>query len=313
MAHIDHVAIAERAHEQLGLITRTQIADIGVSRRQVDRMIDQGLLRRAGRGVLALVAVPSTPRQRLLAATLGAGGGAVVSHRAAAWLWGFDGIMPAGIELSVERGRGATLADGMVHRVRRLDPVDVTRTGPIPVTTPARTLIDLASAVPRGPLEEALDGACRRGQVHVDHLTWRLRSLGQQGRAGASTLAALIEPSQRGRAESWLESALLRLLRESFLPMPRMQVTMRPGPGRAVRVDGIYDEQGLVVEVSGHATHATRRQRQSDAERRARLVAAGMRVVDFTYEDVVDRPHYVVDTITRLLGLEPSTHPVPTR
>lgn len=69
------------------------------------------------------------------------------------------------------------------------------------------------------------------------------------------------------------------------------------------RVDAVYDEARLVVELDGHATHTTRRQRQADAERDARLMAEGWRVVRFTYEDVTERPGYVADTIRSLLGL----------
>lgn len=306
MAPIDHVAIAERAHRQLGLITSSQIAAIGVSRRQVDGMVAAGLLRRAGRGVVALAATPATARQRLLAATLSVGRGAVASHGAAAWLWSFDGIGPDGIELSIPHAHSSIVAGGTLHRVRTLDPVDVTALGPQPVTTPARTLIDLASRASRDVLEEALDGACRRGQVHVDFLRWRIDALKGPGRVGVSTLLELVDAPLRENAESWLESAFLRLLRVHFLPVPHLQVTMQPGPGGKVRLDGFYDDEELVVEVSGHATHATRRQRQADAERRARLVGAGLRVVDFTYEDVVERPAYVADTVAGLLGCAPT-------
>jgi very-short-patch-repair endonuclease len=80
---------------------------------------------------------------------------------------------------------------------------------------------------------------------------------------------------------------------------------LRHSGGRA-RVDLLYDESRLVIEADGHATHATRRQRQADAERAARLTAAGWRVARFTYEDVVERPAYVADTIRTLLQLTPA-------
>jgi len=305
MARIDHAAIAERANEQLGLLTSGQLQVIGVTRRQVDRLIAQGLLRRAGARRGRPDGRSGPARQRLLAATLSVGGSAVASHLAAAWLWGFDGIEPTGIVLSVPRSRGAAIDGATIHRVRGLQPVDTTRLGPQPVATPARTLIDIAPVVSRARLEGALEGACRRGQVHMAFLRWRLDLLRRSGRPGLSVLAELVELDHRDRAESSLESAFLRLLREHFLPMPRLQVSMHPGGGARVRLDALYEDQRLVVEVGGHATHATRRQRQVDAERRARLVAAGLRVVDFTYEDVVERPRYVVATIARLLGLEP--------
>ena len=125
------------------------------------------------------------------------------------------------------------------------------------------------------------------------------RSSAASGRAGVAALDALLGQPERPRhEESWLESTFLRLLERAGLPLPRIQVSVVCGPGgKRYRLDGTYDEHDLVVEVDGHATHATRRQRQADAERDARLLAAGRRVVRFTYEDLVERPAYVVATL----------------
>jgi very-short-patch-repair endonuclease len=74
------------------------------------------------------------------------------------------------------------------------------------------------------------------------------------------------------------------------------------------RIDAAIAERagqqlGLIIEVDGHATHSTRRQRQHDAEREAALLASGWRVIRFTYEDVTERPAYVTATIRQHLGL----------
>jgi very-short-patch-repair endonuclease len=308
MARINHVAIAERAAPQLGLITSSQLAELGASPRQIVSLRESGLLRRVHRGVYALSGSPASSHQRLLAATLHAGDGAVASHLAAAWVWGFDGIVPTCIELSVPGDRRPRTDRAVVHRMSNLLSVDVTMRGPQPVTTPARTILDIAGLVPEHTLEEALDGARRRGQLHVPFLAWRLAELRGPGCRGVTALDALLERDRTSsRAESWLESAFLRLIRDAWLPPPRVQVVKRDGRHQ-MRLDAYYDDQLLVAEVGGHATHSTRRQRQRDAERRARLVAAGLRVVDFTAEDVRERPRYVAATLGRLLGLEPYLH-----
>jgi very-short-patch-repair endonuclease len=306
MARPDHAAIAERAGDQLGLITSADARGMGLTTRQVDRLAHNGVLRRLGQGVYAVAAVRSTPRQRLLAATMLGGDGAVASHLAAAWLWGFDAVKADGMHLSVPRQRNPRVPVAVVHRVSDLLAVDVTSLGPQPVTTPARTLLDIADLVDSRVLEEAFDGARRRGQIYVPFLAWRLDQLRRRGRRGVSELQMLLDAEHTSaRAESWLESAFLRIIREAWLPPPRVQVTKRPGGrGGSVRLDAFYDDQQLVAEVGGHATHSTRRQRQADAERRARLVAMGLRVVDFTYEDVTERPEHVTSTLANLLGLE---------
>ena len=89
--------------------------------------------------------------------------------------------------------------------------------------------------------------------------------------------------------------------------MPRAQVKLRRRAGSSVktiaRVDLFWDVAKLVAELAGHGTHATRRERQAGAERAARLGLAGWQVIEFTYEDVVERPRYVVDTIRAYVDL----------
>jgi len=306
MARIDHAAIAERARQQLGLITWEQLQELGLSHDQVRGLTTTGALLRMRRGVYALAAHPASARQRLLAVSLAAPG-AVASHLTAAWVLGFDGVWPSGMEIAVPDRRNPRLEGVTVHRPTDLLAVDTTVRGPQPVTTAARTLIDIAPRIPAAALEEAFDGVRRRNQLQLRFLEWRLAELRRQGRPGVAALEALLHIQHTpAQAESWLESAFLRLLRDAFLPPPRIQVVIEPGDGnrRRIRLDGFYDDQHLVVEVSGHATHATRRQRQADAERRARLTALGLHIVEFTYEDVTERPVHVAETLTGLLGLD---------
>lgn len=120
----------------------------------------------------------------------------------------------------------------------------------------------------------------------------------------AAIEAALRPPPTRDgrRPHSWLERRALGVIAGAGLPPPRVQVHFR-SDGRLARVDLYYDEQRLVVEVAGHRTHSSRRHRQHDAERANRLRLAGLAVLEFTYEDVVDRPEYVSATIAAALGL----------
>ncbi|HET6949597.1 MAG TPA: DUF559 domain-containing protein [Acidimicrobiales bacterium] len=305
MTHRSHVrAIADRSAAQLGLVTTAQLTSLGVSE-QVRRSLEaHRTLERVGARVWRLAGHPVSWRQQLLAATLEAGPGAVVSHLAACALWRLDGIAPGAVEVTVPRGRRPRRVAGIVHRSRDLLAVDVHRGGVPPVTTPSRSLIDAAAVLDRDRLAAALDGATRSGLVHVPYLQWRIEELRRHGRPGIGRIAAVVPAgTAREREESWLERRATQAIRAAGLPPPRSQVRLRHRRGRA-RVDLCYDETRLVVEVDGHATHATRRERQADAERAAGLVAAGWRVVRFTYEDVVDRPAYLAATIRTLLGLD---------
>jgi very-short-patch-repair endonuclease len=84
--------------------------------------------------------------------------------------------------------------------------------------------------------------------------------------------------------------------------LDRCQVGLRPAGGRVARVDLLWDDARLVVELDGHADHATRRRRQADAERSARLGLVGWHTVRFTYEDVVERPGHLVAMIRAYLS-----------
>lgn len=306
MANHLNVAIAERAGQQLGLIQRHQLTEIGVTPDRLRHMTGVGLLLPSGPRVYRHTGFPMSEDGRLLAAAWAAGPGAAISHLAAAGVWAFDGISRGAVEVTVPAPRQPRGVLGRVHRARDLLSVDVTTKGLLPVTTPARTLLDAAPRLLPAQLEEVLDGACRRGQIHLEFLAWRLAELRKRGRSGVSKLDDLLRRARRHRGEeSWLESALLRLLHDFGLPPPRIQVVViGAGEARRYRLDGVYDDQRLVVEVDGHATHATRRQRQADAERDRRLVAAGYRVVRYTYEDVTERPEHVAVTLAELLGLE---------
>ena len=260
----------------------------------------KGALISVGGGVMRHAAYPTSVNQRILAAVLAAGDGAVASHMSAAGLWRLDGIAGPDdeVEVTVRRPRDPRAVPGIVHRTLDLGPADVEPRQLIPRTTAARTLLDLAGRVSPGQLEAALDDAERRGLVWRPHLRWRSEELRRRGRRGVPALARLLDRTDgRPLGDSWLEQAAIRHIVTAGLPVPRVQVRKRKVGGGIARVDLFWDDARLVVELAGHGTHSTRRQRQADAERSARLGLGGWLVVEFTYEDVVERPDYVVEMI----------------
>lgn len=298
-------AIAELAPKTLGLLTDPQLNRIGVTRQQRRTLIAQGVLIPVGGGVLRHAAHPPSWQQGVLAAVLVAGEGAVASHLAAAALWQFDGIEPGAVEITVPHARRPRVVPATVHRSRRLGPADVDLRARIPRTSATRTLLDIAPLLDRRRLEGALDGAERDGTIWRPRLRWHIGKLRDEGhlrRPGMQAVERLLDHTDaRPVGDSWLEQEAVRIIVAAGLPLPRVQVKRRAAGGVNARVDLWWETAQLVVEVGGHATHATRRQRQSDGERAARLGLHGWHVVDFTYEDVVERPDYVVDIIRRYL------------
>jgi very-short-patch-repair endonuclease len=245
--------------------------------------------------------VPVSWEQTVLAASLDAGPHGCASHMTAAALWGFAGVRPGAIELSVPAARRPRPTRGRVHRVADLEEVDLARRGHFALTTAERTLVDIAARATTEQLGSMVDQAARDGLLTAASVSATLDRL--RGRVGVPRLeAALGLPTARQQTDSWLERQLLRVLAGAGLPTPRTQVVLDKRGGGVARVDACYDTERLVIEVDGHRTHSTRRQRQADAEREAHLVAQGWRVVRFTYEDVTGRADYVVATVRLLLG-----------
>ncbi|MGH2670262.1 MAG: type IV toxin-antitoxin system AbiEi family antitoxin domain-containing protein, partial [bacterium] len=209
--------VASLAAAQYGAFSRRQAAELGATKNAIRHRIDVGRWEHAAPPhVFRLAGAPTTWRQVLMVACLAWGVGAVISHRTAAALWGLAGFAPGRVELTVPRRRERK-APGVVHR-NALSAPDVTILDGIPVTTPARTLIDVASAATREAMEEAVDDALRRGLVSIPRLRWRLDDLGR-GRPGVGTMRKLIDARDPSTSipGSVFERKVLRMLRQAGL------------------------------------------------------------------------------------------------
>lgn len=300
MARHIHGTIAERSRSQLGLLHREQILQLGGTPSQLRQLVDTGAFERIEPGVMRLRGAPITWEQNLLAGLLGLGSDATVSHMAAAALWGFDGVRPGAVEFTVPRANRNRISLGRVHSTLLVDPVDFTSHGRWPITAPSRTIVDAANQFTRRQLEGIVDAACRDRLTDEETLLERIHSLRRPGRS--KLLAVLGADTSTGRPHTWLERELLKICRRAGITGLRMQTELTAG-GRVARVDAFIDHAKLVIEVAGHRTHSTRRDRQADHERRLRLEQQGFRVLEFTYEDVTQRPDYLVATVLARLSV----------
>lgn len=295
-------AIAERACEQFGLITRPQLHELGIATGQVHRLLHAHHLERRGRNVFAVAGAPVGFEPSVLAACLDTGG--VASHRTAARLHRLHGFGAAEVvEVTVPRRRHhSSPVPVVVHTSTNLGHDDLVHVGAIPTTSVARTFLGLAALVPDAvgyeAVRTAVAVAARDGQVSDAWLWWRLEHLRCRGRDGVTVLERILRERQRlGPTESWLEHRFMELLTDAGLPLPTVQRRVRVRGNSVARVDASYDAVGLVIELDGHASHTTREQRDRDERRRNRLVLAGRRVLVFTYDHVVRVPAEVVDTV----------------
>lgn len=301
-------AIAERARSQLGLITRRQLHDAGISHQTVARRVAAGLLIPVGARTYRAAAVGATPEGTVLAACLDLGG--VASHRTAAWL---HGLLPRPgpiTDITVPKGRSVgprtNLPNLRVHTTTNLSSEDLTRVAMVPVTSVARSLLGLAALDVAEVSDELLTATVERAvrtRLASDRwLWWLLEQRRCRGRNGVSRFEeVLARRAQLGPTESWLEREVLRVLTSGGLPLPVIQRRIRRRGAFVARVDFVYESALVVLEALGHAWHSSREQLTIDAMRASELQLLGFAVHQFTYDQIVGAPASVLATVEAAL------------
>lgn len=235
-----------------------------------------------------------------MAAALWAGEGALLSHATAAGIWL---MLPrphpaADVDVSAV-GRWRRRGTGVrVHRLRSLEGAGTTHLG-LPVTTPPRTLLDLAAEATPRRLEQALAVAIRTGlvtRVEVEALVDATPR-----RWGAARLKRLLEPG-RGPAftRSEAEERFLDLVRRAELPEPETNVVVG-----GMEVDFLWRTERLAVEVDGWEFHGTRRAFEGDRRRDAALLGVGFRSMRLTWDRLVRQPEAALRDLIRALAAAP--------
>lgn len=291
-------ALLERQH---GVVGREQLTTAGITKRQLDGLVRSRRLERVAPHVWRVIGAPPTWRQRLHTGVLALGRMAWVSHEAAAALHRFDRTPSDRVEFLVLRNRRSAELDEVVHATRRWGPADAVEIDGLPVTSATRTILDLANVRAHPDrLKAAIDSAVRRELSSPLVLRERLDAIRSRGRTGVRAIEELLADSG---GHTMLERKFLELMRAAHLPRPETQVVYRSEHGQrfVARVDFTYPEQRLVVEVSGRLGHSSPTERARDAQRRNELQDLGLRVYEFTWEDVTQRSVYVVTQMRRLL------------
>ena len=246
--------------------------------------------------VLRLVGAQRTFRQRAMAATLDAGAGAAISHESAAALWRLPGFAPGALHVSRAVGRSAhhsPLAE--LHRTCRLPETHVRLFERIPVTSPARTIFDLAGVLHPGRTERALDNALARELTSIEALDRVTGELAGPGRPGSSLMRRLL--AERAGAyvppESNMEARFQTVAKRAGLDSFVRQRDVG-GDDWIGRVDFLDTEKRLVVEVDSDLHHSSLLDEDADAARDAALAGAGYTVLRVNEHDLWHRPEEVV-------------------
>jgi very-short-patch-repair endonuclease len=265
---------------QQGVVERRQLMARGLTVSALDGLVrTRRLVPRHG-GVYQIGPLP-LPRAAEHAAVLACRGLARLSHRSAACLRGLlDAYMDSEVEVSMPRRSRRRLAGVRIHRVRDLRDDEVAVVDGLPVTTPARTLLDLAETERPRLVEQAYATALRRKLVTPTDMREMVeRHPNHRGAPLWRRLLATEDAPAFTRSEA--EEKLLEIIRDARLPRPHLNVRIQ-----GHEVDFLWPKARVIAEVDGYAFHDSRRSFEADRRRDAELTAAGYRVLRFTWADL---------------------------
>jgi very-short-patch-repair endonuclease len=282
-------ALAELAGRQHGVATTEQLEALGFARSTIAHWAKVGRLHRLHRGVYAVGHMAIAWEGRCLAAVL-ARPDAVASHRTAAWIHGLLRSRPGTIHLTAPT-RQRLKRDFVVH-FAMLEPDDCTTVDGIPVTSPARTVLDLAPDESRRDLERLLQRADDNKLLDRHRFEATLdRAGGHPGRRKLADALRTFKP-ERATLRSDLERRFRRLVLAAGLPHPQTNVAVE-----GYELDAYWEAEGFAVELDVYATHGSPRSFEEDRKREDDLLLAGIELIRVTDRRLDREPR---ETIARV-------------
>jgi very-short-patch-repair endonuclease len=297
LARVSAVAV-----EQHSCFTRAQANKEGLSDYQLRTLVRNGVLDKLSPRVFRFTNSAHTWHQRVMAACLDGGDFCVASHRTAAALHKLDGFEPKGIvEVLVPMKVRHRRKDVIVHHTRDLPPFDRTQVASIPVTTVARTLIDLGASSPATIVEEAFDCAERTRAVARTTVERRYNALRKQGRNGIGAMTQVLDSREPFRRIPWsvLERRLRRIFDRAGIEVPTFRYKVRMPDGRDYEMDAAWVPIKFGLEVDGGGAHAPAKKRAADNVRQADLEDEGWMIRRFTYDQVENQERLVATVLRR--------------
>ena len=291
------MALAKLAQHQLGLFTRSQASEIGLSRGLLASWVSSGRLHHVHPTVFAVGSAPQSFEQRALAACL-AVPSAVAGFETAARLRRFSPLPPPLIVVTT-RAETHRVAGIEVHRTNYLPIRHMGTVGSVPTTSVARTLLDLARVSGWNRLSENIDDQLTRRLVTMSELVEEFDAFATSGRRGTRRMRSMLASKADGSVvpTSELERRFHELLDSSDIRRPDTQFHPPWGGTLLGRVDVAYLEERLVVELDGRLWHSRDAAFETDRRRDQLALMSGWRTLRFTWTQVTRRPDEVLDTL----------------
>jgi very-short-patch-repair endonuclease len=284
------------AADQRGLIHHWQLGQAGFSTSAINRLMARGVLHRILPRVYVIGHLAAAPGARELAVLLYLDGDAVLSHLSAARIWRICSADDGAVHATVI-GRDVRRRSGLrTYRVGALHAGDVALHHGLPVTSVARTILDVAGCGADADLHEALVEAWVKRLVSDAALEAAIERAPL--RTGIARLRALMR-AERGPAltRSQAERLLCALLDQGWLPRPQFNVKLH-----GYLVDALWPAERLVIEADGFATHGHRAAFERDRLRDQTMAAHGFTTVRITWRQLRDEPMAVLARISMALA-----------
>lgn len=300
---VDEQAWSSVAARQHGVVSREQLLVAGLTRSAIRHRVAKGIFEPLSARVLRVVGSGPTDHQLAMAASLDATESVVALHSAAA-LWELPGFSLEPVHVvTTRRPHRGTMHLGIVHSSVRFDESDVAVINGIRVTTPVRTLVDLAGRLHPDRVERVCDTMWARRLITYRHLhDYAVRLPPRGGAPGARVIRRLAEarPPEFRPPESSAEHRVNELLEKAGVPELERQVDIGDNNTWIGRVDLADRRLRVLVEVQSELFHGSVLDQRNDQVRLERLRAAGWAVLEVQQFDIWHRPERVVEAIGRL-------------
>ena len=298
---------AQVGARQRGRVARWQLLEAGLTRHMINSMLGSGHLIPRLPGVYAVGHAAPTELTRETEGLLCSSLPTCLSHISAAILWGprpSHRRADAPVDILIHGDTTVRHPGIRSHRTKHLDRKDVRIHAGLPVTSPARTFLDVAPLVSLDELEQMLDDALERKLVRISEVREVLARCGA-GRPGAHRLQQLLD-ERTGRSNALSRSYWERRLRDTLkvagIPPDEMNIDLH-----GFIPDMMWRDAKLIVEVDGWDPHRRRSRFEGDRKRDAILAKNGWITLRFTARRIRDEPYAVIAEIALILGRRTAT------
>lgn len=296
--------LSELTRAGRGCFSRSEAYAAGLTDQHLRRRVANGRLEKFGSHTFRPAGISYNNEDDLRATLTDIGSPAWATGVTAAALHGFDGFsLRRPFHVLVPETRETNRDWVTLSRSDTIPLIDRARHRGVPVTSAARTIIQLARTCDESTLSACIDSAIRDLLVNEDLLHRRivaLRSMGRHGLPALHGVLAGLEVTRGGH--SWLERTYLHECSRAGLPRPDTQQILNRVNNKLVRVDFRFPSTNIIVEVLGYRWHRTKAQMAADARRYNALLGEGFHPYQFTYSQIVQEIDMVIETTREALA-----------